>query len=139
MNDSRLVYSTKTGRICPECGKPVSACSCKKRKEVKADKQPAGYPNEGTIRIKREVKGRRGKIVTTVSGVPLEKEELQEFVKTLKRRCGAGGSVKDGVIVIQGDHRLTLSDEIKKHGLSIQGLAGEPGDLAPQQRGEGKA
>jgi len=60
MNDSRLVYSTATGRICPECGKPVSACTCQKKKAVKADKQPTGYPNDGTIRIQREVKGRRG-------------------------------------------------------------------------------
>ncbi|KKL63699.1 hypothetical protein LCGC14_2172490 [marine sediment metagenome] len=108
MNGSRLVYSTKTGRICPECGKPVSACSCKKKKVVKADKQTTGYPNDSTIRIQREVKGRKGKTVTTVFGVPLENEELQKFAKTLKRRCGAGGSVKDGVIVILGDHRQTL-------------------------------
>ena len=119
MNDSRLVYSTETGRICTECGKPVSACSCKKKKSIKA-KQPTGYPNDGTIRIQREVKGRKGKIVTAVFGVTLENEELQKFAKTLKRRCGAGGSVKDGVIVIQGDHRQTLLDEIKKHGYTAK-------------------
>jgi translation initiation factor 1 len=123
MNDSRLVYSTETGRICPECGKSVSACSCKKKKPVKADTQPTGYPNDGTIRIQREVKGHKGKIVTAVFGVPLENEELQKFAKTLKRRCGAGGSVKDRVIVIQGDHRHTLLDEIKKHGYTAK-LAG---------------
>jgi translation initiation factor 1 len=120
MNDSRLVYSTETGRICPECGKPVSACSCKKKKAVKADKQLIGYPNDGTIRIQREVKGRKGKIVTAVFGVPLENEELHKFAKTLKRLCGAGGSVKDGVIIIQGDHRQTLLDEIKKHGYTTK-------------------
>ena len=118
-----LVYSTETGRICPECGKPVSAGSCKKKKAVKADKQPTGYPNDGTIRIQREVKGRKGKTVTAVFGVPLENEKLQKFAKTLKRRCGAGGSVKDGVIVIQGDHRQTLLDEIRKHGYTAK-LAG---------------
>ena len=96
MNDSRLVYSTATGRICPECGKPVSACACKKKKAAKADKQPSGYPKDGTIRIQREVKGRRGKTVTAVFGVPLENEKLQKFAKTLKCRCGAGGSVKEG-------------------------------------------
>jgi translation initiation factor 1 len=61
-----------------------------------------------------------GKIVTAVFGVPLENEELQKFAKTLKRRCGAGGSVKNGVIVIQGDHRQTLLDEIKKHGYTAK-------------------
>jgi translation initiation factor 1 len=123
MNDSRLVYSTEKGRICPACGKPVSACSCKKRKVVKADRQSTSYPSDGTIRIRREVKGREGKTVTAVFGVPLEDEELQKFARTLKCRCGAGGSVKDGVIVIQGDHRQTLLDEIKKHGYTAK-LAG---------------
>jgi translation initiation factor 1 len=121
MNNDRLVYSTQTGRICPECGKPVLACTC--RKAVKADKPSAGYPNGGSIRIQREVKGRKGKTVTAVFGVPLENEELQKFAKTLKRLCGAGGTVKDGIIVIQGDHRKTLLDVIKKHGYAVK-LAG---------------
>jgi len=107
MNDRRLVYSTESGRICPECGKPVSTCSCKK-KAVKAGEQPTRYPVDGAIRIQKEAKGRKGKIVTAVYGVPLENGALEEFAKTLKRRCGAGGSVKDGVILIQGDHRQTL-------------------------------
>jgi translation initiation factor 1 len=123
MNDSCLVYSTETGLICLECGKPASSCSCKKKKAVKADKQPTGYPNDGTIRIQREVKGRKGKTVTVVFGVPLETEELLKFAKTLKRLCGAGGSVKDGVIVIQGDHRQKLLNEIKKYGYTAK-LAG---------------
>ncbi len=116
MNDSRLVYSTEAGRICPECGKPVSACSCQKKKAAKADKQTTGYPNDSTIRIQREVKGRKGKTVTAVFGVPLEDGKLQKFAKTLKQSCGAGGAVKDGVILIQGDHRQTLLGEIKRHG-----------------------
>ena len=123
MDDNRIVYSTEKGRICPECGRPVSACSCKKKKAVKTDKQPVSYPKDGTIRIQREVKGRKGKTVTTVFGVPLENAELQEFAKLLKRRCGAGGSVMDGLIVIQGDHRQALLDEIKKHGYTAK-LAG---------------
>jgi translation initiation factor 1 len=123
MDDNRIVYSTEKGRICPECGRLVSACSCKKKKAVKTDKQPVGYPKDGTIRIQREVKGRKGKTVTTVFGVPLENAELQEFAKLLKRRCGAGGSVMDNVIVIQGDHRQALLDEIKKHGYTAK-LAG---------------
>ena len=123
MNESRLVYSTERGRICPECGKQVSACSCKKKKAVKVNKPPTGHPDDDTIRIRREVKGRKGKTVTAVFGVPLENEQLQQFAKTLKHRCGAGGSVKDGVIVIQGDHRQTLLDEIRKHGYNAK-LAG---------------
>ena len=123
MNDSRLVYSTDKGRICDKCGKPVFACSCKKKKSAKAARQPAAYPKDGTIRIQREVKGRKGKTVTVIIGVPLENEELRVFAKTLKRRCGTGGSVKDGVIVIQGDHRQALLDEIRKLGYTAK-LAG---------------
>ena len=123
MNDSRLVFSTETGRICSVCGKSVSSCSCKGKKAAKADKQATAYPKDGTIRIQREVKGHKGKTVTAVFGVPLENEELQKFAKTLKRRCGAGGSIRDGVILIQGDHRQTLLDEIKKHGYTVK-LAG---------------
>ena len=123
MDDSRLVYSTEKGRICPECGRPISACSCKKEKAVRTDKQPVGYPKDGTIRIQREVKGHKGKTITAVYGIPLENAELQELAKKLKRRCGAGGSVMDGVIVIQGDHRQTLLDELKKHGYTAK-LAG---------------
>ena len=113
MNDNRLVYSTETGRVCAGCGKPVSVCICKKKKTAKAHTQPGRYPNDGIIRIQREVKGRKGKTVTVVFGVPLDAHNLKKFAKTLKGRCGAGGSVKDGLIIIQGDHRQTLLDEIK--------------------------
>lgn len=120
MNDNRLVYSTETGRICPECGRPVSACSCKKKNAVTSGKPGAGYPHDGIIRIQREVKGRKGKTVTMVFGVPLENEGMKKFAKTLKRRCGAGGFVKDGVIVIQGDHRQILLEEIQKSGYTVK-------------------
>ena len=116
MSDNRWVYSTETGRICPACSKPVSACTCKKKKTAKVHKAPAVYPKDGIIRIQREVKGRKGKTITAILGVPLENGDLENFAKIVKRRCGAGGSVKDGVVVIQGDHRQTLLDEIRKHG-----------------------
>lgn len=123
MNDNRLVYSTETGRICSLCGKPVSVCACKKKKPAKAQKQQNRYPSDGIIRIQREVKGRKGKTVTTVFGVPLENEQLQKLARTIKGRCGAGGSVKEGVIIIQGDHRQTILAELKKHGYNAK-LAG---------------
>jgi len=123
MNDNPLVYSTQTGPMCPGCGKPVPACLCKK-KAVKAGEQPKGYPRDGTIRIQREAKGRKGKIVTAVFGVPLEKGDLEEFAKILKRCCGAGGSVKEGVILIQGDHRQTLLEELKKQGYTAKPAGG---------------
>lgn len=120
MDDSRLVYSTESGRICPSCGQPATKCTCKKKKTVK--KQSA-YPNDGIVRIRREVKGRKGKTVTIVVGVPLNDKKLQQLAKTLKRLCGTGGTVKDGVIIVQGDHRDSLLNEIKQQGYTVK-LAG---------------
>lgn len=71
----------------------------------------------------REVRGRKGKTVTSVFGVPLNDKELKEFAKVLKRNCGTGGTVKNGVIFIQGDHRETLLREIKQQGYTVK-LAG---------------
>ena len=81
------------------------------------------YPKDGIVRIRREVKGRKGKTVTAVFGVPLDDRKLQQFAKTLKRKCGTGGAVKDGVIIIQGDHREPLLNEINKEGYTLK-LAG---------------
>jgi translation initiation factor 1 len=120
MDDSRLVYSTESGRICPSCGQPTARCTCKKKKTVK---KQSIYPNDGVVRIRREVKGRKGKTITTVVGVPLNDKKLQQFAKILKRLCGTGGTVKDGVIIVQGDHRDTLLKEIKQQGYTVK-LAG---------------
>lgn len=120
MNNSRLVYSTESGRSCPSCGQPTRKCICKKKKTVK---KQLIYPDDGIVRIRREVKGRKGKIVTAVFGVPLDDRQLKQFAKILKQKCGTGGTVKDGVIVVQGDHRHTLVNEIKKEGYSVK-LAG---------------
>ncbi len=119
MKNSRLVYSTEAGRVCPACGKPAQKCRCKK----KESKKPTVYPDDGIIRIRREVKGRKGKTATAIFGVPLDGAELKTFAKALRKRCGAGGSVKDGVILIQGDHREALLKEIQKQGYKVK-LAG---------------
>jgi translation initiation factor 1 len=123
MPNSRLVYSTETGRVCPQCSQPKKKCRCKKGRP-RAVTSPTVYPDDGIIRLRREVKGRGGKTVTTVWGVPLEGQALKQFAKTLKQRCGTGGSVKAGVIVIQGDHRETLAAEIKKQGYSVKVAGG---------------
>ena len=95
MENSRLVYSTESGRICPSCGKTASKCNCKKKKIAK---KQSTYPDDGIVRIRREVKGRKGKTVTAVFGIPLSDRDLKQFAKILKRKCGSGGTVKDGVI-----------------------------------------
>jgi translation initiation factor 1 len=102
--ESRLVYSTDAGRI----------------KETVTE-QP--IETDGIVRIRRETKGRKGKGVTTVSGVGLAEAELKTLAKQLKQKCSTGGTVKDGVIEIQGDHRDKLKTELEKLGHNVK-LAG---------------
>lgn len=110
-----LVFSTDAGRHCPDCSKPVDACICK---------QIAIPEGDGIARVRRETKGRGGKTVTTISGVPLAEEPLKELASLLKRRCGCGGSLKDGVIEIQGDHVQLLLDELIKQGFKAKKSGG---------------
>lgn len=122
MSDSRIVYSTEFGRMCPECQKPVKRCTCRKPKKYKKlkEKRPiinkSGFPDDGVVRITRQTKGFNGKTATLVVGLRLEGPELKQFTKRLKQRCGSGGTIKDGVIIIQGDHRNALLAEIQKQG-----------------------
>jgi len=116
MDNSRRVYSTDSGRICPSCKTPLAACACKKQ-------QAPAASADGAIRIRREVKGRGGKTVTVASGFQLDDDGLKQLAAELKRRCGTGGSVKDGEILIQGDHRETILAELKKRGFAAK-LAG---------------
>ena len=119
MDSSRLVYSTEAGKICPSCQKPVGGCTCKKTKP----KSPTNIKIDGILRVRREVKGRKGKTVTTVSGFQIDDTELKNLANELKRRCGTGGSVKDGLIIIQGDQREALIAELKARGFRVK-LAG---------------
>ena len=122
MNETRLVYSTEAGQICPKCQKPVTGCTCKK-KRVRPDPQPQFKP-DGIIRIQRETKGRKGKTVTTVFGFDLDDQDLKSFAKDLKRHCGAGGSVKEGMIVVQGDHRDAVKGFLEWKGFKVK-IAGK--------------
>jgi translation initiation factor 1 len=112
MKDSRLVYSTDTGRVCPKCQKPVSDCTCKKKRP----EPQSQFKPDGIIRIRRETKGRKGKTVTTVFGFDLDDQALKTLAKDLKQHCGTGGSVKHEVIVIQGDHRDAVKRFLEKSG-----------------------
>jgi translation initiation factor 1 len=112
MKDSRLVYSTDTGRACPKCQKPVSDCTCKKKRP----EPQSQFKPDGIIRIRRETKGRKGKTVTTVFGFDLDDQALKTLAKDLKQHCGTGGSVKHGVIVIQGDHRDAVKRFLEESG-----------------------
>lgn len=111
-----LVYSTEVGRTCPGCGQAIAACCCKDETAI-----PAG---DGIVRLSRETKGRKGKGVTLITGVPLPLQELTALAKQLKQRCGVGGAVKDGVIEIQGDQRDLLLDELSKRGFKVKKAGG---------------
>ena len=112
--DSVPVYSSDAGRLCPGCGRAPTACVCA------AAKAPAG---DGVVRISRQTKGRKGKGVCLVTGVPLAGKELEALARELKQRLGCGGAVKEGVIEIQGDNRDLLAAELKKRGYVVK-LAG---------------
>lgn len=120
-DDSRLVYSSEGGRICPHCGLAQKRCQCRKNPRGAGRDAPAG---DGIVRVQREKKGRKGKTVTTVSGVPLDADALRDLAGELKRRCGTGGSVKDGVIEIQGDHRDTLVASLEERGYTVKRAGG---------------
>ena len=92
-----LVYSTEGGRMCPDCRRSITACICAQRKTA----APAG---DGIARVSRESKGRGGKTVTLIRGLALDADALADLGKRLRSACGSGGTVKDGVIEIQGDH-----------------------------------
>lgn len=115
-NSGGLVYSTDQGRMCPGCRQPSSACTC-----GNAQTAPVG---DGIVRVQRETKGRKGKGVTLVSGVPLGPLELLQLGKELKTRCGSGGTVKDGVIEIQGDHAELLLPLLKARGWTVKRSGG---------------
>ncbi|TGD74903.1 translation initiation factor Sui1 [Mangrovimicrobium sediminis] len=111
-----LVYSSDQGRLCPGCGAPVADCRCREQRAA----APAG---DGIVRLHRETKGRGGKAVTLVRGLPLGETELKALAKTLKRKCGVGGAVKDGCIEIQGEQRELIKAELEKIGYTVK-LAG---------------
>lgn len=115
-SNHRLVYSSASGRLCPDCSRPVKECICRKKTG-----QPAG---DGVVRIRRESKGRGGKTVTVISGVPLGEDGVRTLAGELKRKCGSGGTVKDGIIEIQGDHRELLLVELATRGYKVKAAGG---------------
>jgi translation initiation factor 1 len=103
----RLVYASGSGRVRPA--------------EPEAPRRARG---DGVVRVRRETQGRGGKTVTTISGVPLAGEALAQLASELKRRCGTGGTAKDGVIEIQGDHRDVLVAELERRGFTVKRAGG---------------
>ncbi|TWI66180.1 translation initiation factor 1 [Pseudoduganella lurida] len=105
-SSSGLVYSTESGRMCPQCRAPVAACTCKTSVII----------GDGVVRVSRQTKGRGGKSVTVVKGLALDAVALAALGKQLRTACGSGGTVKDGVIEVQGDHCELVMETLRKLG-----------------------
>lgn len=110
------MYSTEHGRMCPACRQPQDACQCSRLQAA-----PAG---DGVVRIRCETKGRKGKGVTVITGVPLAADALAVLAKSLRQRCGSGGTVKDGAIEIQGDHVALLLPLLQQQGWIVKKSGG---------------
>ena len=104
-NNSGIVFSTEHGRMCPDCAKPVDQCQC--------SSLIPSYKGDGIVRVARQTKGRKGKGVTLITGVPLPTDELKKLATQLKQKCGTGGTVKNGIIEIQGDQRDKIMELLK--------------------------
>lgn len=113
----RLVYSTHPRQEpdCPRCHQSSLDCICRKI-------EPA--PSQQTARLAHDRKRRRGKVVTVVSGLALSEPKLLELAKALKGRCGAGGTLKDGEIEIQGEHRDKIAEYLKELGYKVKFVGG---------------
>ncbi|MBW8017425.1 MAG: translation initiation factor Sui1 [Planctomycetes bacterium] len=117
MSDSLgIVFSTEHGRMCPDCEKPADQCICSQKAQV--------YTGDGIVRVSRQTKGRKGKGVTIITGVPLVGDDLKKLATELKQKCGCGGTIKNSAIEIQGDKRDTVVEQLKKKGYTAKRSGG---------------
>ena len=116
-DEGGIVWSSDHGRTCPGCGQPVDRCRCG------PSRRQAG-PGDGVIRVGRESKGRRGKTVTVVTGLPLAADELDDLARDLKKRCGTGGTVRGATVEIQGDQRDAVVAELERRGFTVRRAGG---------------
>jgi translation initiation factor 1 len=113
---ARLVYSTGRGRICPGCGWPETDCKCSSRL---APNDPV--PARIVARLRMEKKGRGGKTVTVIDGLPNNAAFVEGLCQELKRACGTGGTVADSAIELQGDLRGRVRDVLAGKGFVVKG------------------
>jgi translation initiation factor 1 len=111
-----LVYSTDAGRMCPACRQAVTACVCAR--------QPRAQAGDGVVRVSRESKGRGGKTVTLVRGLSLDDASLAALGKRLRSACGTGGTVKAGVLEVQGDHAERVIALLQAEGFVVKRSGG---------------
>ena len=114
--ESGIVYSSEHGKMCPDCSKPIKSCTCKHESSIPK--------SDGIVRVGKSTKGRKGKCITVITGIPLANVELKKLLKKLKQKLGTGGTIKDNIIEIQGDHINTLVDELQKQGYKAKRSGG---------------
>ena len=110
-----LVYSTDAGRMCPDCRQPVASCLCRSQALPKTD---------GVVRVSLQTKGRGGKSVTLVKGLPLDAAALAVLGKQLRSACGSGGTVKEGLVEVQGDHVAAVMASLQQQGYNVKRAGG---------------
>jgi translation initiation factor 1 len=113
--NARTVYSTGSGRVCPGCGWPANDCKCS------ANAATESVPARIVAKLRVEKKGRGGKTVTVVDGLPRNAAFLKELSHELKRACGTGGAVGDGAVELQGDLRERVRDVLTRKGYVVKG------------------
>ena len=114
---SRLVYSTDGGRACPKCGWPITNCQCSKT--LASGKE--AVPDRVVAKLRMEKKGRGGKTVTVVYGLPQNSTFLRELTQELKRACGTGGTAVEDGVELQGDLRERVREVLEKKGYQVKG------------------
>lgn len=114
-NRGALAWSSD-GDVCGTCRRPRQACTCRRR--------APSATSDGVVRVGRQTKGRKGAGVTVVTGVPLAGAALAALAKSLKTRCGAGGTVRNGTIEIQGDHRDAIVAALQDRGWTVKRSGG---------------
>ncbi len=102
--------------MCGQCRQPVAACRC--------GAAVAPTPSDGVVRVATQTKGRGGKAVTLVRGLALEASALNALGKQLRTACGAGGTVKDGVLEVQGEHCERVMALLKEQGFVVKRSGG---------------
>ena len=119
MNNSRPVYTSETGRIAP----PPGGTNRKPGYTKPVANSKLSIPDDGVVRIFREKGGRGGKTVTVVRGLPERGAALEARAQELKRICGAGGTLRDYAVEVQGDHRQRIAEKLTALGYKVK-LAG---------------
>ena len=123
MGNERVVWVTGAGQIryCSRCGKPENECRCREERRMGS---ASNEPRDGFVRLSLDRKQRRGKAVTIIANLPGDLAQLTALAQEFRKLCGAGGSLKDGNIELQGDHRDKVEARLKTLGYKIKRVGG---------------